>query len=122
MTQSTPKQPARRGRIFPERTLSPEELARRKAEREAFHRRCRAVFERVRPELIDKYYGWYIAVEPDSGDYFIDEDNITVHKKALEKYPNADHCVFCLNESGATGTISIRVPLAAEVSYFLKLN
>lgn len=26
MTESTAKQPARRGRIFPERTLSPEEL------------------------------------------------------------------------------------------------
>ena len=35
MTQLTPKQPARRGRIFPELTLSPEELARRKAENEA---------------------------------------------------------------------------------------
>ena len=33
MTESTAKQPPRRGRIFPERTLSPEELARRKAER-----------------------------------------------------------------------------------------
>lgn len=32
MTESTAKQPARRGRIFPERTLTPEELARRKAE------------------------------------------------------------------------------------------
>ncbi|YAG11210.1 hypothetical protein NSTC745_00459 [Nostoc sp. DSM 114161] len=29
MTESTAKQPARRGRIFPERSLSPEELARR---------------------------------------------------------------------------------------------
>ncbi|WP_292791165.1 type II toxin-antitoxin system ParD family antitoxin [Nostoc sp. NMS7] len=32
MTESTAKQPARRGRIFPERTLPPEELARGKAE------------------------------------------------------------------------------------------
>ncbi|KAB8319117.1 hypothetical protein SD81_009370 [Tolypothrix campylonemoides VB511288] len=106
MTESTSQKPARRrGRIFPERTLSPEELARRKLEREAFHQRCRAIFERVRPELIHQHYGWYIAIEPDSGDYFIDEDKEVAHKKALEKYPNAVHCVFCLNEIGATGTI-----------------
>jgi hypothetical protein len=105
MTQSTPKQPARRGRIFPERTLSPEELARRKAENEAFHQRCRAIFERVRPELIKEHYGWYIAIEPNSGDYFIDAENMQAHKKALEKYPNTDHCVFCVNETGSTGTI-----------------
>lgn len=36
MTQFTPKQPPRRGRIFPELTLSPAELAKRKAEDEAF--------------------------------------------------------------------------------------
>jgi hypothetical protein len=106
MTESTSQKLARRrGRIFPERTLSPEELVRSKAEREVFHRRCREIFERVRPELIDKQYGWYIAVEPDSGDYFVDEDKEVAHRKALQKYPNAFHCVFCLNEIGATGTI-----------------
>jgi len=105
MTESTAKQPARRGRIFPDHILSPEELARRKAEREVFHQRCRAIFERVRPEYIEKNYGWYIAIEPDSGNFFIDEDIEVAHRKALQKYPNAKHCVFCLNESGATGTI-----------------
>ncbi|MEH1910947.1 hypothetical protein [Nostoc sp.] len=105
MTESIAKQPARRGRIFPERTLPPEELARRKAEREVFHQRCRAIFERVHPEYIEKNYGWYIAVEPDSGDYFIDEDIEVASQKAREKHPNAVHCMFCLNETGATGTI-----------------
>jgi hypothetical protein len=76
MTESTPKRLVRRGRIFPEITISPEELAKRKAEKDAFHQRCRAIFERLRPQFIDKHYGWYIAVEPDSGDYFIDADNI----------------------------------------------
>ncbi|MBD2776518.1 hypothetical protein [Iningainema tapete] len=106
MTEAIPQKPARRrGRIFPERTLPPEELARRKAERDAFHQRCRAIFERVRPEWIEKHYGWYIAVEPYSGDYFIDEDKEVASLKAREKHPNAVHCMFCLNETGATGRI-----------------
>jgi hypothetical protein len=105
VTQFTPKQPARRGRIFPERTLSPEELARRKAEDEAFDQRCWAIFERVRPDLIHEHYGWYVGVEPDSGDYFIDADRMQAHKKVLEKYPNRDHFVYCLNETGTTGRI-----------------
>lgn len=106
MTEAIPQKPARRrGRIFPERTLPPEELARRKAEREVFHQRCRAIFERVRPEWIEKHYGWYIAIEPDSGDYFIDEDKEVASLKAREKHPNAVHCMFCLNETGATGRI-----------------
>lgn len=105
MTESVQKPHARRGRIFPERTLSPEELAKRRAEREAFRKRCRAIFERVRPELIDKHYGWYIAVEPDSGDYFIDQDIEIASQKARHKHPNSVHCAFCLNETGATGRI-----------------
>ena len=105
MTESQSKRTARRGRIFPELTIPPEELARRKNEREAFHRRCRAIFERVRPEFINRYYGWYIAIEPNSGDYLIDEDIEVTHRKALSKYPNVAHCVFCLNENGTTGTI-----------------
>jgi len=105
MTNSTPKRPARRGRIFPELTLSPEELARRKAEDEAFFQRCQVIFERVRPDWIEEHYGWFIAIEPDSGDYFIDADKEVAHKKARQKYPDARHCMFCLNETGACGRI-----------------
>ncbi|MFN6153005.1 hypothetical protein [Anabaena sp. AL09] len=105
MTQLTPKQPARRGRIFPELTLSPEELARRKAEDEQFYQRCWAIFERVRPELIKEHYNWYIAVEPDSGDHFIDENKEVASQQAREKHPHAVHCMFRLNEIGAVGRI-----------------
>jgi hypothetical protein len=105
MTKLTPKSPRRRGRIFPDLTLSPEELARLKAENEAKYQRYRAIFERLRPDLITYHYGWYIAIELNSGDYVIDQDKEPPHKKAREKFPNADHCVFCLNEFGAVGRI-----------------
>lgn len=105
MNESQPERTARRGRVFPELTISSEELARRKTQREAFHQRCRAIFEQVRPQFLHQHYGWYIAIEPLSGDYFIDKDIEATHRKALSKYPNTTHCVFCLNENGVTGTI-----------------
>ena len=105
MTQLTPKQPARRGRIFPELTLSPEELARRKAENEAEYQRYRTIFERARPELIKEHYGWYIAIEPDSGDYFIDQDQEVASKMAREKYPHVIHHIYGINETGVSGRI-----------------
>ena len=105
MNQLTPKQPARRGRIFPELTLSPEELAKHEAEREVFHKRCRAIFERVRPELIKEHFHWSIAVEPDSGDYFIDKNKEVASQQAREKHHDAVHCMFRLNEIGAVGRI-----------------
>ena len=105
MTQITSKKVVRRGRIFPELTISSEELARREAEDEIFNQRCRAIFELVRPEYIETHYGWYIGIEPNSGEYFIDKDNIQAHKKVLEKYPKTRNYVFCLNETGTTGRI-----------------
>jgi hypothetical protein len=105
MNESTAKQPARRGRIFPEWILPREELDRRKTEDEVFDRRCQAIFERVRPDFIQEHYGWYIAVEPDSGDYFIDVEKEVASQKARQHHPNAIHFLFCLNETGTTGTI-----------------
>jgi hypothetical protein len=92
MTEAIPQKPVRRrGRIFPEIVIPPEELARRRSEGEAFSRRCRAIFDRLLPELIARYYGWYIAIEPDSGDYFINEDQEVASLKARQKYPNVIH-------------------------------
>jgi hypothetical protein len=105
MTESVFKPKERRSRIYLNITLSPEDLAKRKAEHEIFAQRCRELFDRVRPQIIDTYYGWYIAVEPESGDYFIDENIEIAHNRALQKYPHNRHCVFCLNETGATGSI-----------------
>lgn len=105
MTQSTPARSLRRGRIFPDIQWSPEEKAKRQAESEAFYQRCRAIFERVRPDLIEEHYGWYIAIEPDSGDYFIDPDKEIASQKARQQHPNAIHHMFAINETGATGRI-----------------
>jgi hypothetical protein len=105
MTQLTSQQPRRRGRVFPELTLSPEELAKRKAEDELFYQRCWELFEQLRPELMKEHYGWYIAIEPDSGDYFVDENKEAASKKARDKHPNVIHFVFGINETGVTGRI-----------------
>lgn len=105
MTESVQKPRVRRGRIFPEIQIPPEELARREAEREAFSKRCREIFNKLLPELIDKYYGWYIAIEPDSGDYFIDRDKETASLKARHKHPNIIHHMFGINETGVSGRI-----------------
>jgi hypothetical protein len=105
MTESAHKPRTRHGRIFPEHTIAPEELARRNARREAFSQRCRVIFKQLLPQLIDKYYGWYIAIEPDSGDYFIDKDKEVASQKARQKYPNTIHHMFGINETGVSGRI-----------------
>ncbi|MFM7405705.1 MAG: hypothetical protein ACKO3K_03285 [Cuspidothrix sp.] len=93
------------GRIFPEFTIPPEELAKRAAERNARGEKARVVFNRVRPELIADHYNWFMVIEPNSGDYFIDVDIEIAEEKAREKYPNGWLVTFRINETGVCGRI-----------------
>jgi len=105
MNQLSNNHTPRRGRVFPERQLSPEEKARRKAESEVFAQRCRVIFDRVKPQLIKEHYDWFIVIEPDSGDYFIDEDENIAREKASEKHPDKKRLIMRLNETGTCGKI-----------------
>ncbi len=100
MTRISEEREARQGRVFPERQLSLEEKARRKAEEEALIQRCEAIFERVKPEIIQNKYNWFMVIEPDSGDYCTDEDEEVAAQKLREKYPNAWCVVLRINETG----------------------
>ena len=101
--RSTPK--VRRGRIFPEIQWSEEKKAKWKAQQEAFRQRSQVIFDRVKPELIESHYNWYMAVEPDSGNYIVDRDKMAVLEKIRQTYPNTKTFLFRINETGVSGTI-----------------
>ncbi|MGQ4646572.1 hypothetical protein [Lyngbya aestuarii] len=105
MTQLTNHHSPRRGRLFPEQDPSPEEKAKLKAAQELLHKQGKLIFEKVRPQLIDEHYNWFIIIEPDSGDYFIDQNQITALKRTREKYPDKLFAAFRLNETGVCGRI-----------------
>jgi hypothetical protein len=68
------------------------------------------LFEKLDPELREKYYGKFIAIEVDSGDYFIGERGIDASMKAREKYPDK---IFFLGRIGHRTAYKFRghVPL-----------
>jgi hypothetical protein len=105
MTETKPIRTVRRGRIFPEIQWTSEQIAQREAEREAFYQRCKPIFDKLKPELIETHYNWYVTIEPDSGEYFINQEDIKGALEAREKYPNRRLHTFRINETGACGTI-----------------
>ncbi|PSB01372.1 hypothetical protein [Merismopedia glauca] len=105
MTQPLKNRPRRRGRVFPEYNLPPSELARRQAEIDDFGLRCQTIWLHVSPELIEDHYNWFIMIEPESGDYFLDPDEMVAYQKARQKYPSGKLGTFRLNETGACGFI-----------------
>jgi hypothetical protein len=105
MTKTKPVRRRHQGRIFPEFKIPLQELAKREAEKNARGQKARIIFDRVCPQLIDEHYNWFILIEPNSGDYFIDPDEDVADKKAREKYPTGWLVTFRLNETGTCGRI-----------------
>jgi hypothetical protein len=94
-----------RGRIFPEIQWTEAQKAQWRAEQEAFYQRCKPIFNSVQSELIKTHYGWYMAVEPESGDYVVDKDELTAINMSRQKHPNSPVFIFRINETGVAGTI-----------------
>jgi hypothetical protein len=105
MTRTKSVRPRRQGRIFPEYTIPPEELAKREAEKNARIKRYREIFAQVSPQLIPDHYNWFMIIEPNSGDYFIDPEEDVAMQKARQKYPSGMVGIMRLNETGTCGKI-----------------
>jgi hypothetical protein len=105
MTKTQPIRRRRQGRLFPEYTIPPEELARQEAEKNARCQKARRFFDNISPQLIDEHYNWFIIIEPNSGDYFIDPNEEIAYQKARQKYSSGWLVTFRLNETGTCGKI-----------------
>ncbi len=95
----------RRGRIFPEIQWTSEQQAQWREERAAIRSSCQIIFDRVKPELMQSHYNWYVTIEPDSGEYFVDKDLEVASLRCREKHPGKIHHAFQINETGVCGTI-----------------
>jgi len=105
MTQLAFNYQPRRGRVFPEKQISHEEKTRQNAEDRLFYERCRAIFNKVQPELIEDHYDWFIVIEPESGNYVIATDETIARQEAREKFGTTMRLMMRINEIGNCGKI-----------------
>ncbi len=80
-------------------------MAKHEAEKNARSQRYREIFAQVSPYLINEHYNWFIVIEPNSGDYFVDVDEEIAVQKARQKYPTGMIGIMRLNETGTCGKI-----------------
>jgi hypothetical protein len=97
----------RRSRILPPSAIAPEELHRRREKSHALALRCRAVFERLRKQLIETHYNWFIAIDPDSENYLIDSTLSGLTQQIRHEYDdtNVKLTIFRLNDTGTCGRL-----------------
>jgi len=63
------------------------------------------VFKKISEELERDYRGKFVAIEVDSGDYFVGDTGVEANKKARGKYPGK---VFYLERFGYRAAVSFK--------------
>ncbi|NEP07559.1 MAG: hypothetical protein F6K18_22090 [Okeania sp. SIO2C2] len=105
MTQLIKNSRPKKNNIFSTNSLSAEELERRAIERKKRGESCFKIFEKIRPRLIKNYYNWFIAIEPESGYYLLDNDLKNLMKRLTIYCPTSQLVTYRINETGACGKI-----------------
>lgn len=97
-----------RTRILPPSSIGFSEKSDYQHKQNALATRCRVVFERLYPQLIDTHYNWYIAIDPESENYLIDPTLKGITQKISGAYGNSDKIkltIFRLNNTGTCGRL-----------------
>ncbi len=56
-------------------------------------------------ELKDRYEGWLVAIEPESEEYFLGQDDYEILARARKKHPKAVFFTYRLDENPAVDYI-----------------
>jgi len=105
MPQVKNQQDTRKGRLFPEIQWSTEQIAQSKAKNQATYQHCRIIFERIKPQFIQTHYNWFVAIDPNSEEYYVEKDEQVAIQKLHHKHPDTIPIIFKINDTGACGTI-----------------
>ncbi|GAA6614595.1 hypothetical protein [Scytonema sp. NUACC26] len=78
----------RRTRILSQTMRRAEELHHHQTQRRELGMQCRAIFERIRPQLIETHYNWFIAIDADSENYLLDLKLEGLLQQVRDRYTN----------------------------------
>lgn len=60
---------------------------------------CWPIFERLMGELGDLYQNWLVVIEPETGDYFLGQDDHEVLSRARKKHPQKSFFAYKLSDN-----------------------
>ncbi|WP_081402947.1 hypothetical protein [Scytonema hofmannii] len=102
----TPLSQPHRTRIVPPSPADPEVVQRERDTQRALRERCRPVFERLRPALIETHPNWFIAIDPDTEDYILDPTLRGLTEQISKVHSgNKIRMIFRLNDTGTCGRL-----------------
>ncbi len=68
-------------------------------------KKAEMVFEKIYRKLSKEYKGKIVAIDPESGDYFIGDNTLEAYEKGIKKYPEKE---FFFKRVGTKYTFVVR--------------
>ncbi len=63
--------------------------------------KCWPIFEKLSHELGERYANWLVAIEPESQEYFLGQDDLDVLTRARKKYPDGLFFAYRISQNPA---------------------
>jgi hypothetical protein len=73
--------------------------------KEELDQACWPIFQRLMTELGDRYQNWIVVIEPESGAYFLGQDDYEVLWRARSKHPSSRFFAYRMSENPAIDTL-----------------
>ena len=88
-------------------TISSAQLEQRKRKQDRLGKRCRKIFDEIKPEFREKYDHWFIAIEPETRYYLLNPKLDDLLTQVRQEYPDGELklTIFCLSDTGICGQI-----------------
>ncbi len=98
-------QPRRISTSILSQSLSSQTQGSEDTESEIRYQKAREFFNQLRPQLINQYSNWYIAINPDTGDYLVEQEYLKLFERLRQQPEKGKMVIFRLNETGVCGRI-----------------
>ena len=63
------------------------------------------ILQKIKPRLLSRYLNWYIAIEPETGVYFLDSTYTGIFLRSKIYFPKSKLSIYKLNSSNYLGKI-----------------
>ena len=79
-----------------------------RVQRDDLAHKCRDIFDTLYPQLIDSYFNWHIAIDPNTEKYLLAPTLIGITQQIKDIYGDRSEIkltIFRLNETGTCGRL-----------------
>lgn len=87
------------------RSTSVESLNQHKLHQKQRLEKTAQILQKIKPRLLSAYFNWYIAIEPETGVYFLDPDYTGIFFRSKIYFPKSKLSIYQLNQSSYLGKI-----------------